>query len=127
MVGAGKIAGTRHVPGVGAFRAVVLAAVFNRRPSSTSAAASEFAIPRTYEHWQDLVADPDIQAIVIGTWPYLHCAITLAALEAGKHVVTEARIALNAAETHRMVDPKRRYPELVTQDLPCTYCIHRLA
>ena len=49
------------------------------------------------------MADPDIDAIVIGTWPYLHCPITLAALEAGKHVLTEARMSMNAAEAHRML------------------------
>ena len=67
----------------------------------------EYGIPRTAEHWQDLVADPDIDALVIGTWPYLHCPVTLAALEAGKHVLTEARMALNAAEAHRMLAAAR--------------------
>ena len=121
LIGAGKNTRVRHIPGLNAIPAVELAAVCNRRPSSTLAAAREFAIPRTYEHWQDLVADPAIDALVIGTWPYLHCAITLAALEAGKHVLTEARMSLNAAEAHHMLAAARRYSKLVTQIVPSPY------
>ena len=121
LIGAGKNTRARHIPGLRAIAGVELVAVCNRRPPSTLAAAREFAIPRTYERWQDLVAAPDIDAIVIGTWPYLHCAITLAALEAGKHVLTEARMALNAAEAHRMLAAAQRYLNLVTQIVPSPY------
>jgi predicted dehydrogenase len=121
LVGAGKNTRARHIPGLKAIPGVELAAVCNRRPSSTLAAAREFGIPRTYERWQDLVADPAVDALVIGTWPYLHCPITLAALEAGKHVLTEARMSLNAAEAHRMLAAAGRYPKLVTQIVPSPY------
>jgi predicted dehydrogenase len=121
LIGVGKNMRERHIPGLRALAGVELAAVCNRRPSSTLAAAREFAIPRTYEHWQDLVADPDINAIVLGTWPYLHCAVTLAALEAGKHVLTEARMSMNAAEAHEMLAAARRHPNLVAQIVPSPY------
>ncbi len=121
LIGAGKNTRLRHIPGLRALPDVEIIAVCNRRPASTLAAAREFAIPRTFERWQDLVADPDIDAIVIGTWPYLHCAITLAALETGKHVLTEARMSLNAAEAHRMQAAARRSPTLVTQIVPSPY------
>jgi predicted dehydrogenase len=121
LIGTGKNTRARHIPGLKAIAGVEFVAVCNRRPSSTLAAARDFAIPRSYERWQDLVADPDIDAIVIGTWPYLHCAITLAALEAGKHVLTEARMALNAAEAHRMLAAARQHPKLVTQIVPSPY------
>jgi predicted dehydrogenase len=111
----------RHIPGLRALPEVELVAVCNRRPGSTAAAAREHGIPRTYEHWQHLIADPDIDAIVIGTWPYLHCPITLAALEAGKHVLTEARMSLTAAEAHRMLAAARRHPQLITQIVPSPY------
>ncbi len=111
----------RHIPGLRAIPDVEIVAVCNRRPASTAAAAREFGIGRTYEHWQDLVADEDIDAIVVGTWPYLHCPITLAALETGKHVLTEARLSTNAAEAHRMLAASRRYPDLVTQVVPSPF------
>src|SRR5262249_16823241 len=70
---------------------------------------------------QDLVADPGIDAVVVGTWPYLHCPVTLAALEAGKHVLTEARMSLDAAEAHRMLAAARKHSCLVTQVVPSPY------
>jgi predicted dehydrogenase len=121
LIGAGANTRSRHIPGLRALPDVELVAVCNRRPATTTAAAREFGISRTYEHWQDLVAAPDIDAIVIGTWPYLHCPITLAALEAGKHVLTEARMSLTAAEAHRMLAAARRHPQLVTQIVPSPY------
>lgn len=121
LIGAGANTRQRHIPGLRALPDIEIVAVCNRRPSSTAAAAREFGIPRTYEHWQDLVADPDIDALVIGTWPYLHCPVTLAALEAGKHVLTEARMSLNAAEAHRMLEASRRRAELVAQVVPSPY------
>src|SRR5262249_13583118 len=121
LIGAGGNTRSRHIPGLRALPDVVIVAVCNRRPGSTAAIAREFDIPRTHERWQDLVQDPDIDAIVIGTWPYLHCPITLAALEAGKHVLTEARLSMNAAEAHRMLAAARRFPHLVTQVVPSPF------
>ena len=121
LIGAGANTRLRHIPGLREIAGVEIAAVCNRRPESTRAIAKEYGIPRTYEHWQDVVADRDIDAIVIGTWPYLHCPITLAALEAGKHVLTEARLSMNAAEAHRMLAAARKYPKLVTQVVPSPF------
>jgi predicted dehydrogenase len=121
LIGAGSNTRFRHIPGLRAMDGVEIVAVCNRRAESTRAVAQEYGVPRTYGHWQELVEDPAIDAIVIGTWPYLHCPITLAALEAGKHVLTEARLSLNAAEAHRMLDTSRRHPKLVTQVVPSPF------
>ncbi len=121
IIGAGGNTRARHIPGFRALPGVELVAVCNRRPESTAAAAREFAISRTYEHWQNLVADPDIDAVLIGTWPYLHCPITLVALREGKHVLTEARLSTNAAEAHQMLEAAGRYPDLVTQVVPSPF------
>src|SRR5438874_13094544 len=121
LIGAGANTRSRHIPGLKAIEDVEIVAVCNRRPGSTAAAAREFGIAKTYEHWQDLVADPDIDAVVIGTWPYLHCPITLAALEAGKHVLTEARLAMNAAEARRMLAAAQERPNFVAQVVPSPF------
>src|SRR5713101_6714409 len=121
LIGAGANTKLRHIPGLRALPDVEIVAVCNRRPESTAAAAREHGIPRTYERWEELVADPAIDAVVIGAWPYLHCPITLAALEAGKHVMTEARLALNAAEARQMLAAAQSRPQLVTQVVPSPY------
>src|SRR5438309_1667709 len=121
LVGAGGNTRARHIPGLRALPGVEIISVCNRRPSSTAAAAREFGIPRTFQRWQDLVSDPDIDAVVIGTWPYLHCPITLAALQAGKHVLTEARLSMNAAEAHQMLKAAKEQAKLVTQVVPSPF------
>src|SRR5213080_1987858 len=112
LIGAGKNTRQRHIPGLRAIEDVSIVAVCNRRPASTAAAAGEYGIPRTYGHWEDLVGDAEIDAVVIGTWPYLHCPVTLAALDSGKYVLTQARMAMNAREAQRMLDRARECPSL---------------
>ena len=121
LIGAGANTRTRHIPGLKALPDVEIGAVCNRRPSSTAAVAREYGIPRTYERWQDVIADRDLDAVVVGTWPYLHCPIVLEALAAGKHVLTEARMSMNAAEAHEMLEAARRHPNLVTQIVPSPF------
>lgn len=48
-------------------------------------------------NWSDIIQDPEIHAVVIGTWPYLHRTLVLAALAANKHVLTEARLVCHMA------------------------------
>src|SRR5215510_3114905 len=113
LIGAGANTKLRHIPGLRAVPGVEVVAVCNRRPESTASVAREHSIPRTCSAWEEVVASPDVDAVVVGTWPYLHCPITLAALEAGKHVLTEARMSLNAAEAHRMLEASHRFPHLI--------------
>lgn len=118
VVGAGGNTRKFHIPNLKKIDGVEVVAVVNRSRASSERAAQEFGIPRVHDHWQQLVNDPGIDAVVIGTWPYLHCPITLAALDAGKHVLTEARIAMDATEARQMLEASRERPELVTQVVP---------
>ena len=118
VIGAGANTTWRHIPGLQAIDGVEIVGVCNRSRESSERVAREFNIPRTYEGWQDAIADPDINAIVIGTWPYMHCRTTLSALEADKHVMCEARMAMNAQEAHAMREASRENPHLVAQIVP---------
>lgn len=121
IVGLGANTREKHVPGLLACENVELAAVCNRRPESTRKAAAEFDIPRACDHWEDVVNDQHVDAIVIGTWPYLHAPIAIAALGAGKHVMSEARMAANLAEARQMLAASRRHPSLVAQIVPSPF------
>jgi predicted dehydrogenase len=121
IIGAGDNTRKRHIPGLRAIAGVEIVAVCNRRPASTAAVAKEFGIPETFGHWQDLIADRDIEGVVIGTWPYLHCPITLAALAAGKHVLCEARMSLNLAEAEQMLEASVNAPKVVAQLVPSPF------
>ncbi len=65
----------------------------------------------------------DVDAVCIGTWPYMPREITEAALEHGKHVLCEARMAMNAAEGRRMLDAARRAPDRVAQLVPAPHTL----
>jgi predicted dehydrogenase len=118
LIGAGANTRERHIPGFKAIECVELAVVANRSAASSQNVADEFGIPRIAPDWQSVVADPAVDAICIGTWPYLHAEITCAALAAGKHVLTEARMARNATEAAQMVAAAQARSDLVAQIVP---------
>src|SRR5262245_40528914 len=72
---------------------------------------------------QPAISLPDVDAICIGTWPYMHAEMSLAALAAGKHVLCEARMAMNAAEGRRMLEASRNAPNLVAQLVPAPHTL----
>src|SRR5436309_885682 len=118
FVGAGANSRKHHIPKLGAQPGVELAAVANRSKASGEQVAREFGIARVYADWRELARAPDIDAVCIGTWPNTHCEITRAVLEQGKHVLCEARMAMNVAEARSMLEAARRTPELVKQLVP---------
>ena len=69
-------------------------------------------------NWPELLALPDIDIIWIGTPPVMHSAVTVSALEAGKHVFCQARMSMDLAEAEEMLAASKRYPELVTMLCP---------
>jgi len=123
IVGAGANTRTKHIPSLQEMGGVGIVSVCNRTLESTSKVAREFGIPTMYEHWQDLVTAPDTDAILIGTWPYLHCPVTLAALAANKHVLCEARMAMNARQAHLMFDAARRHPTRTAMLVPAPHTL----
>lgn len=118
IVGAGGIVGSRHIPGLKRMPGVEIVAVANRSLESSQRAAAEFGIPRAYASWEELIAADGIDAVLIGTWPYMHKPITLAALESGRHVLCQARMAMNATEAREMLAAAQRHPDLTCMLVP---------
>ena len=118
LIGAGRNTRERHIPGFQKVEGVELAAVANRSRQSGQQVADAFNIPTVYDSWQELLEDPSLDAICIGTWPYMHSTLTVAALEKGKHVLCEARMAATVREAQAMLDASRARPEQVAQIVP---------
>jgi predicted dehydrogenase len=118
FVGAGRNTRNRHIPGFRKQSNVELVAVANRTRESGERVAKEFGIARVYDDWRELVRATDVDAVCVGTWPYMHREITAAALAAGKHVLCEARMGMDAADGRRMLDAARSAPNLVAQLVP---------
>jgi predicted dehydrogenase len=127
IIGAGGIVSSTHIPGLRRMPGVEIVAVANRSLESSRRAADEFGISRAYAGWEELLAADGIDAILIGTWPYMHRTITLAALESGRHVLCQARMANGAAEAREMLAASQRHSNLVCQLVPSsgTYRIDR--
>jgi predicted dehydrogenase len=128
LIGAGGNVRNRHIPGFQKVAGLEILAVVNRSLESGRSVADQFNIPRVYGNWQELLEDDDINAVCIGTWPYMHRTLTLAVLEKGKHVLTEARMANTAQEARDMLEASQRNPHLVCQLTPTstTYKIDRV-
>jgi predicted dehydrogenase len=107
IIGAGAIVRERHLPGFKAIEGVEITAVSNRTADSTQRVANEFCIPHCLEDWRELIHHPEVDAVVIGTWPYLHAEASIETLRAGKPVFCQARMARNAAEARAMRDAQR--------------------
>jgi predicted dehydrogenase len=118
LIGAGGNVRNRHIPGFRKVKGVEIVGVVNRSRESGQRVADQFDIPRVYNTWQELLADETINAVCIGTWPYMHRTLTLAALEQGKHVLTEARMASTAQEARDMLAASRSRSDLVCQLTP---------
>jgi predicted dehydrogenase len=128
LIGAGGNVRNRHIPGFRKVKNLEIVGVVNRSRESSHRVAEQFNIPRIYDTWQELLEDQTLNAVCIGTWPYMHCPMTLAALEHGKHVLTEARMASTAQEARDMLAASRRRAHLVCQLTPTstTYKIDRV-
>ena len=118
IVGAGGIVSSVHIPGFRKIPGVEIVAVANRSLESSQRAAAEFGIARAYPGWEELLEDDALDAVLIGTWPYMHRTITLAALDRGLHVLCQARMANDTAEAREMLAASQRHSSLVCQLVP---------
>jgi predicted dehydrogenase len=127
LIGAGGNMRSRHIPGFKKLQGVELAAVANRTVASGRKIAKEFGVEKVCADWMEILEDETIDAVCIGTWPYMHETLAVGALDHGKHVLCEARMAMNSAEAHRMLKASMDYPRQVAQIVPSprTFAIDR--
>jgi len=122
IVGAGGIVRRRHLPALKKHPDVEIVAVSNSSYESAEKFCQEELPQATpMRNWADLLAVPDLDVIWIGTPPYMHSAVTISALEAGKHVFCQARMSMDLAEAQEMLAVSKRFPELVTMLCPPPY------
>jgi predicted dehydrogenase len=118
IIGAGKIVVNRHLPGLIKLPNVQLVAVCNSRRESAEEIAAKFKIPDVVMDWAEMIERRDVDVIWIGTPPHLHNPITISALESGKHVFCQARMAMNLRESREMWQSAQARPDLVTMLCP---------
>jgi predicted dehydrogenase len=103
LVGTGDIAEKRVAPALRDVPRSSLVAVARRKAELAESFARRFGAGRWFSDWRDLVRDPEVDAVYVATPVDLHADITVAAAEAGKHVLCEKPMALTVAECDRMI------------------------
>ena len=104
ILGCARISRRGLIPGIKGSATSVLHAIGSRNEATAKSWAEEFAIPKAYGSYEAVLADPEIEAVYIPLPNELHKPWTFAAADAGKHVLCEKPIGINAAEAAEMAD-----------------------
>jgi predicted dehydrogenase len=107
LIGAGDIVRKRVAAALREGRGCELVAVSRARADRVEAFAHEIGARRGYPDWRDLVRDAEVDAVYVATPVHLHAEQTIAAAEAGKHVLCEKPMAMDAVQCDRMIDACR--------------------
>ncbi len=108
ILGVASIAVRRVIPAMQASDLCEIAAIASREKSKADEAARTLGIPKSYGSYEDLLADPEIEAIYNPLPNHLHVAWSIRAAEAGKHVLCEKPIGINAAEARSLLEARDR-------------------
>ena len=107
-----KIGVQKVIPAMQKGRNVIVSAIASRNISKANSVADQLNIEKRYGSYEDLLADPDIDAIYIPLPNHLHVSWTIKAMEAGKHVLCEKPIGMNAEEAKLLFDTAKSFPHL---------------
>lgn len=107
MIGAGAIA-QDHCRGVGRHPNAEMVAVADVSKKRATKLAKAFGMGKVFTQWEELVADPELDAVAIALPNYLHAPVATAALRSGKHVILDKPFAMNLKEAKAVVAAARK-------------------
>jgi predicted dehydrogenase len=110
-----------QLPGLALVPGVRVTAIASGRRANAEAVAAEFQIPRVCGDGLELAGAPDVDLVIVSSTPPTHARYAIAALEAGKHVLCEKPMALNATEAAMMLEVARRRPGMAHIDHELRY------
>ncbi|MCO5242977.1 MAG: Gfo/Idh/MocA family oxidoreductase [Anaerolineae bacterium] len=108
VVGCGVVATAYYLPYLMHMKEVELTAVCDIDPVRTAACVRLFGARAAYHDYYEMIAQADIDAVFILTGPGTHFRFTMAAAEAGKHILLQKPMALNMHDANAIVDAVRR-------------------
>jgi predicted dehydrogenase len=115
VLGVAKIAVEKVIPAMQRGEASEIAGIASRDHAKARAAAAQLGIARAYGSYEEMLADPDIEAVYNPLPNELHVPWTIKALQAGKHVLCEKPVALDAAEARSLIEARDRSGKLVAE------------
>jgi D-xylose 1-dehydrogenase (NADP+, D-xylono-1,5-lactone-forming) len=99
-----RIARNQHIPAAAGVPNASVSAISSRNAARAAEIARELEIPKAYGSYDELLADPEIDAVINALPNSLHCEWTIKAAEAGKHILCEKPLAITVSECHAMID-----------------------
>jgi predicted dehydrogenase len=112
IVSTAKIGTVKVIPAMQRSPYSEVTAIASRESSKAAAAAKQLGIAKAYGSYEELLADPDIDAIYNPLPNHLHVPVSIRALEAGKHVLCEKPVGMNVAEAEQLLTASTKYPKL---------------
>lgn len=113
VLGAARIALNKVIPAMQRGARSTIAAIASRDLQRAQSAASRLGIPKAYGSYEELLADPEIDAVYNPLPNHLHLPLSARAAEAGKHVLCEKPITLTAAECCSLIEARDRAGVLI--------------
>src|SRR5947209_365303 len=108
VLGAARIAITKVIPAMQMGQLTEIAGIASRNRAMAVEAARQLGIPKAYGSYEEMLADPEIDAVYIPLPNHLHVPWSIRAADAGKHVLCEKPIAMSAAETSLLIQARNR-------------------
>ncbi len=104
VVGCGFVGRGAHVPAFASMEHAQLVAVADADQARLAKVRKKYDVPAAYADYQQLVDDPNVQAVVVSLPTALHAPASLAAIAAGKHVLCEMPLASSLADADRLIE-----------------------
>lgn len=108
LVGAGHLANNQHLPNLMYTPNAMLKTVCDIRPEAVKAAQEAYHIPNGETDYRKMLADPEIDGVLVVTLPAQHAEVTIAALRAGKHVYVEKPLAESVEDCHTIMAEEKK-------------------
>jgi len=116
ILGAASIALRRVIPALQASSINNVVAIASRDPVRAEHAAEAAGIGRAFGSYQDLLDDPSIDAVYVPLPNHLHVPWSVRALQAGKHILCEKPLGLNAADARVLIDAAAQHSRLTVME-----------
>ncbi|MBI4902797.1 MAG: Gfo/Idh/MocA family oxidoreductase [Acidobacteria bacterium] len=108
VIGVARIATRRVIPAMQQSPATPVMAIASRELEKAQTAAADLGIPKAYGSYEELLADPDIDAVYIPLPNHLHVPWSIRAADAGKHVLCEKPISLSVGQVKQLIAVRDR-------------------
>ena len=115
VISTAKIAREHVIPAMQRSQLAEVHGIASRSLDAAHQMAADLGIPKAYGSYEEMLADPEIEAVYNPLPNHLHVPVSLMALEAGKHVLCEKPIAMSSAEAEQLVAARDKAGKLVAE------------